>query len=284
MLDALGAQDAIGTVMTSGDVEQAKPEPEIVDRALSDSGTDPGRAIMVGGACLRRRPARQDLSQRHRPAWLSPQKRIRTRTGPDRSRARTRQRPLPGRLQIREAERGVMAGRGGDRSLVSRICRSGWVGRAHGRSSLQEKYRRGHAGVSPGTGRPPGSGRIGGAAHGPATAPVRQRPEDQLASFDDRDRKRGRASASYQLGDLMPVDPVGDGLGRRPLQAQAGKLFHAPSVHAAGLPVDALVLRDSRWGIAHFLPRTVGSASAGAAGVSFSDLASCRPNYPNTRI
>jgi phosphoglycolate phosphatase-like HAD superfamily hydrolase len=50
MLDALGAREAIGAVVTSGDVDQAKPEPDIVDRALSESGTDPGRAVMVGDA------------------------------------------------------------------------------------------------------------------------------------------------------------------------------------------------------------------------------------------
>jgi HAD superfamily hydrolase (TIGR01509 family) len=50
MLDALGARAAIGTVVSSGDVEQAKPEPDIIDRALSESGTDPGRAVMVGDA------------------------------------------------------------------------------------------------------------------------------------------------------------------------------------------------------------------------------------------
>lgn len=50
MLDALGAGDAIGTVVSSGDVDQAKPEPDIVDRALQESGTDPGRAVMVGDA------------------------------------------------------------------------------------------------------------------------------------------------------------------------------------------------------------------------------------------
>ena len=50
MLDALGARDAVGTVVSSGDVEQAKPQPDIVDRALGESGTDPGRAVMVGDA------------------------------------------------------------------------------------------------------------------------------------------------------------------------------------------------------------------------------------------
>ena len=48
MLDALGARDAVGTVVSSGDVKQAKPDPEIVRRALEESGTDPARAVMVG--------------------------------------------------------------------------------------------------------------------------------------------------------------------------------------------------------------------------------------------
>jgi HAD superfamily hydrolase (TIGR01509 family) len=48
MLDALGARDSIGTVVSSGDVERAKPRPDIVDRALEESRTDPGRAVMVG--------------------------------------------------------------------------------------------------------------------------------------------------------------------------------------------------------------------------------------------
>ena len=50
MLDALGARDAIGTVVSSGDVDKAKPEPDIVDRALSESGADPDRAVMIGDA------------------------------------------------------------------------------------------------------------------------------------------------------------------------------------------------------------------------------------------
>jgi HAD superfamily hydrolase (TIGR01509 family) len=50
MLDALGARDSIGTVVSSGDVERAKPEPDIVDKALRESGTESGRAVMVGDA------------------------------------------------------------------------------------------------------------------------------------------------------------------------------------------------------------------------------------------
>ena len=48
MLDALGARDAVATVVSSGDVKRAKPDPEIVHRALEESGTDPRRAVMVG--------------------------------------------------------------------------------------------------------------------------------------------------------------------------------------------------------------------------------------------
>lgn len=48
MLDALGARSAIGTVVSSGAVPQAKPDPGIVERALSESGTDRARAVMVG--------------------------------------------------------------------------------------------------------------------------------------------------------------------------------------------------------------------------------------------
>lgn len=50
MLAALGARDSIRAVVSSGDVEQAKPQPDIIDRALTESGTDPGRAVMVGDA------------------------------------------------------------------------------------------------------------------------------------------------------------------------------------------------------------------------------------------
>ena len=48
MLDALGARDALDTVVSSGDVNQAKPHPEIVQKALEESGTDPDRAVMIG--------------------------------------------------------------------------------------------------------------------------------------------------------------------------------------------------------------------------------------------
>jgi HAD superfamily hydrolase (TIGR01509 family) len=50
MLDALGARDAIETVVSSGSVERAKPAPDIVEVALAESGTDRARAVMVGDA------------------------------------------------------------------------------------------------------------------------------------------------------------------------------------------------------------------------------------------
>ncbi len=48
MLDALGAREAVGTVVSSGAVEQAKPAPDIVHEALRQSGLDRSRAVMVG--------------------------------------------------------------------------------------------------------------------------------------------------------------------------------------------------------------------------------------------
>lgn len=50
MLEAIGASGAIATVVSSGSVERAKPEPDIVARALSESGTDRAHAVMVGDA------------------------------------------------------------------------------------------------------------------------------------------------------------------------------------------------------------------------------------------
>lgn len=48
MTDALGAGSAVNTVISSGDVERAKPDPGIVRKALDESGVDPRRAVMVG--------------------------------------------------------------------------------------------------------------------------------------------------------------------------------------------------------------------------------------------
>lgn len=48
MLAALGAGDAISAVVSSGDVQQAKPDPGMVRKALDESGADPGHAVMVG--------------------------------------------------------------------------------------------------------------------------------------------------------------------------------------------------------------------------------------------
>jgi HAD superfamily hydrolase (TIGR01509 family) len=50
MLDALGARDAVGTVVSSGSVGRAKPAPDIVEVALTESRTDRRRAVMVGDA------------------------------------------------------------------------------------------------------------------------------------------------------------------------------------------------------------------------------------------
>jgi phosphoglycolate phosphatase-like HAD superfamily hydrolase len=48
MLDALGAGSSISTVVSSADVEQARPGPGIIERALSESGTARTDAVMVG--------------------------------------------------------------------------------------------------------------------------------------------------------------------------------------------------------------------------------------------
>jgi phosphoglycolate phosphatase-like HAD superfamily hydrolase len=48
MTDALGAGSAVTTVVSSGNVERAKPDPGIVCEALDESGIEPGRAVMVG--------------------------------------------------------------------------------------------------------------------------------------------------------------------------------------------------------------------------------------------
>ena len=48
MTDAIGAGSVVTTVVSSGDVERAKPDPGIVRKALDESGIDPGSAVMVG--------------------------------------------------------------------------------------------------------------------------------------------------------------------------------------------------------------------------------------------
>jgi HAD superfamily hydrolase (TIGR01549 family) len=48
MLDALGGGSAISVVVSSGDVDRAKPDPGIVQKALDESGIDLGCAVMVG--------------------------------------------------------------------------------------------------------------------------------------------------------------------------------------------------------------------------------------------
>ena len=50
MMAALGAGDAVSAVVSSGDVDRAKPDPDIVRKALDESGIDPGRAVMIGDA------------------------------------------------------------------------------------------------------------------------------------------------------------------------------------------------------------------------------------------
>ena len=48
MLDALGARSAIRAVVSSGDVDRAKPDPGIVTKALDESGVYLRRTVMVG--------------------------------------------------------------------------------------------------------------------------------------------------------------------------------------------------------------------------------------------
>jgi hypothetical protein len=53
------------------------------------------------------------------------------------------------------------------------------------------------------------------------------------ASVKDGDCERCWAAALHQLRDIMPVDPICDGLGHRPCQAETGQLAHPPGVHGA---------------------------------------------------
>lgn len=45
---ALDVEDALATVTSSADAEAAKPEPDIIEAALAQSGADASRAVMVG--------------------------------------------------------------------------------------------------------------------------------------------------------------------------------------------------------------------------------------------
>jgi HAD superfamily hydrolase (TIGR01493 family) len=50
MMAALGGRGMVSTVVSSGDVDQAKPDPGIVRKALDEAGIDAERAVMVGDA------------------------------------------------------------------------------------------------------------------------------------------------------------------------------------------------------------------------------------------
>ncbi|HSP38432.1 MAG TPA: HAD family hydrolase [Frankiaceae bacterium] len=45
---ALDVEDALATVTSAKDVQHAKPEPDILEAALKQTGTDPEHAIMIG--------------------------------------------------------------------------------------------------------------------------------------------------------------------------------------------------------------------------------------------
>ena len=46
--NALDVEDAVATVTSAKDVEHAKPEPDILEAALQQTGADPKNAVMVG--------------------------------------------------------------------------------------------------------------------------------------------------------------------------------------------------------------------------------------------
>src|ERR1700712_107113 len=46
--NALDVEDALATVTSAADVENAKPQPDILEAALQQTGTDPQHAVMVG--------------------------------------------------------------------------------------------------------------------------------------------------------------------------------------------------------------------------------------------
>jgi HAD superfamily hydrolase (TIGR01509 family) len=48
ILDAIGARDALAAVITSGDVERSKPDPQIFEVALERTGLRPAEAVVLG--------------------------------------------------------------------------------------------------------------------------------------------------------------------------------------------------------------------------------------------
>src|SRR4051794_32018121 len=46
--NALDVEDAVATITSAKDVEEAKPNPDILEAAMQQTGTDPAHAIMVG--------------------------------------------------------------------------------------------------------------------------------------------------------------------------------------------------------------------------------------------
>ena len=48
MLPAIGAGDAVTGATTSADVDQGKPEPDLLTTAMRDHGLDPQRTVVVG--------------------------------------------------------------------------------------------------------------------------------------------------------------------------------------------------------------------------------------------
>jgi phosphoglycolate phosphatase-like HAD superfamily hydrolase len=48
MLDAIGARDAIDTVLSSGDVEDTESAPDVIDAALDVTGAHRRQCVMVG--------------------------------------------------------------------------------------------------------------------------------------------------------------------------------------------------------------------------------------------
>ena len=61
------------------------------------------------------------------------------------------------------------------------------------------------------------------------------------ASVKDGNCERCWAAALHELRDIMPVDPICDGLGHGPGQAETGQLAHSPGVHGTRAWIDIFV-------------------------------------------